>query len=495
MKNKILIMTMSVFYTMCLLGQNETARNYLDTQLAVLESIQALTVQEKQQFDNIFWEKWQEHEQKEIAFHEAMCETLTTEEHFKQYFKDDIDKRSWVIMNDDLIYFRQKQKLPESSITKIKPLLQQRSKETAYCEYRYFTDSQKRSDAIADVRNQYHDRISNVTIRNNSSGASHNLGLVLENREKLNLSQQQVDSIVVAAQAIRRLTKAGEITREKNNCWLYERKFIMEHLREEQVIEFLYIRNFDHAKKNAEKIWAEMKEYNISSEYDSISTTEEIIEYQLAKESIKYIYMDNAEELKELNNELYAEAYPEILKHLNVEKREKSSQGAGASHNLRLVLENRERLNLTQQQVDSILSAAQTIRRLSRAEEITKEKNNRWLYERKFIMEHLREEQVSDFLSIRNYDFAKNYAEKRWAEMKEYDITFEYDSINTVNEIIGYRLTQEKIKYIYMDDSEKQKELDNYIYTTSYPKALKHLRVEKRKKKNQEAEETEVLIF
>jgi len=217
MAKKILFFTMFAFCAMYISAQNQNSVNgYLNSQVAVLNNIQPLTTKERQQFDSVFWAKFQEHGQMEIAFHEAMCATLTAEKHFKQYFKDQIEKRAWVILNDDFNYFRQKQKLPENSLEEIKPLLQQRSNETAYYEHRFFTNSKKRADAIA----------------------------------------------------------------------------------------------------------------AIAFEYDSTQTVREIIMYQLTKEKIKYVYRENPEKLKELDDYLYKTSYPKALKHLRVEKRKKTGQDA-----------------------------------------------------------------------------------------------------------------------------------------------------------------------
>jgi len=329
MTNKIFIITVLAFSTMCLSAQDrQEASTYLDAQTEVLNNIRPLQTHEKQQFDSIFWVQWEEHGRSEIALHEAMCGALTVAQYFRQYFKDQIDKRAWVIFNDDINYFKQRQKLPERSLEKIKPILQERSKETAYCEYRFFTDSKKRADAITAVRDKYRESISKVTIKDNSSGASYNLGLVLENRETLNLSDKQIDSIVAAVQQIRQLSKNGVITREKNNRWEYERIFIIQHLNEEQVGGFVNIRNFDYAKSYAEKMWKDMDDYNISFEYNKEEIITEIIMYQLSKERIKYVYKDDPERLKELDDYLYKTSYPKSLKHLRVEKRKKNSQEA-----------------------------------------------------------------------------------------------------------------------------------------------------------------------
>lgn len=327
MNKKVIFLTMTVLCAMYLCAQNNQSPNgYLNSQIAVLNKVQPLTSQQRQQFDSIYWVKVGEHGNMEVAFHEAMCGALIEAEYFKQYFNDQITKRAWMILNDDLTYFRQKQNLPEESLELIKPILQKRSMESAYCEFRFFTNSGKRAQAIAAVRDKYREQISTVTLKNNSSGASFNLGIVLKYREDLNLSEQQIDSIVAAAQKIRLLSKDGIITKEKNNRWEYERKYIMKFLDEEQLSKFLAIRNYDYAKSYAQKMWTEMENYDIAFEYDKDETINEIIVYQLNKEKIKYIYKDNPQLLNQMDSYLYTNSYPKALRHLRTEKRKSQNQ-------------------------------------------------------------------------------------------------------------------------------------------------------------------------
>lgn len=323
-----------VFFLLCaslISAQNkkkEEARKYFATQIEVLDNIQKLDAVEKQKLDSIFWAKWEGHKKNNIAFHEAMCGTLTKKKYFNQYFKDELEQRAWVILNDDLAYFRQEQKLSKKSIDGIMPILQQRSKETAYCEYRFFTNSNKRRTEIAKVRDKYREQISLITLKNNSKGASYNLGLVLENKEKLNLTEAQVDSIVAGVQYVKAMQKSGEITKEKNNRWEYERKYIMHNLNENQVSDFLAIRNYDYALGYAQRSWSDMQKYDIAFEYDSAGVANEIINYQLNKRKIQYVYKDEPDKLKEMDDYLYKHSFPKALRQLRVEKRKQNNQEA-----------------------------------------------------------------------------------------------------------------------------------------------------------------------
>ena len=79
--------------------------------------------------------------------------------------------------------------------------------------------------------------------------------------------------------------------------------------------------------------------------------------------------------------------------------------------------------------------------------------------------------------------------------MKKLNITAEYNINQVVIEIYSYNIEKEKIKYMYMDNPEKQKELEDYLYKNSYPVALKHLSAEKRKNNNPQSVDKNNLQF
>lgn len=326
---KIKLLTIVVLLAFTLTAQNQIDTNeFLQVQIAKLNEIQPLDVQQTQKIDSAFRAEWQKYQNEQIAFNYAMSITLTNENYFSRYFKGEIEKRAWIIYQDDLSYYRNAVKLSQNVLNDIKPLLKKRSDETSLCEFIYFADAKKRYKEIGKIRENYREQLSSVTLKNKSKGATYNLGLVLENREQLNLAELQIDSVVAAVQQIRELTNNGIITKEKNNRWEYERQFILKILNEEQVSDFVTIRNYDYAKSFAEKQWRDMQKNNIAFEYDSVKTVQEIIAYQLKKEKLKYVYKENPEKFKELDDYLYKTSYPKSLKHLRVEKRKRTSQEA-----------------------------------------------------------------------------------------------------------------------------------------------------------------------
>ncbi|MDR3328417.1 MAG: hypothetical protein LBT04_10005 [Prevotellaceae bacterium] len=191
----------------------------------------------------------------------------------------------------------------------------------------------KRSEEVGKVRDKYRKRISQVTMKNDSKGATYNLGLVLETRERLNLTDAQVDSVVSAAQQIKALQKSGEITKEKNNRWEYERTYIMQILDEAQLGDFLAIRNYDYALSVAQRPWKEMRQYDVAFEYDSVATVRQIIVYQLNKNRLQYIYKGNDAMLKEMEDYLYRTAYPPALKQLRVAKQQRNNNQEATEQN------------------------------------------------------------------------------------------------------------------------------------------------------------------
>ncbi|MCL2073816.1 MAG: hypothetical protein FWH18_07845 [Marinilabiliaceae bacterium] len=167
--------------------------------------------------------------------------------------------------------------------------------------------------------------ISDIYIRNDSKGTSYNLGLVLQNRETLSLDAAQIDAIVDAAQNIKELSADGTIDELRNNCWLYEREFIMQILNEEQVGDFAMLRYKDEAVEYTIKMWKEGMSYNIEVE-DSIAVLNQIFHYQVNKIKIQYIYQDDDEQLREMEDFWYREAYPRFLSQLMAERRRRQAE-------------------------------------------------------------------------------------------------------------------------------------------------------------------------
>jgi hypothetical protein len=210
-----------------------------------------------------------------------------------------------------------------------------RSKEIALWEVCLFAYPDELFTGKQYIRQKYNKSISDVYIKNESRGTSYNLGLVLQNREKLKLSDAQIDSVVTSAQTIKKLSADGVITYKKNNRWLYERNFIMKFLSDEQVGDFAVIRNSNYASTYANKIWQEAKNYHIDFEYDSEEVVKEVFNYQVNKSKIQYIYHGNQKKIQEMENFLYKNSYPKILKHLAVERRKKYIEELEDKENLK----------------------------------------------------------------------------------------------------------------------------------------------------------------
>lgn len=198
-RKKSILLVLLTFSGILLAEKDSNVSAYLTAQKLILNQIDSITPEMSDRLDSVFWAKWENHKNPKVAFHEAMCGVLSEAKYFYQYYKDDIDQRTWVMTNDDLSYYKSKQNLPDSALIMIKPIIEQRNKRIAFCEIRYFNNSITRTEAIKKIRDRYRNKISDITLKSNSKGASYNLGLVLENKTILKLSKEQVDSIVSAA--------------------------------------------------------------------------------------------------------------------------------------------------------------------------------------------------------------------------------------------------------------------------------------------------------
>lgn len=177
---------------------------------------------------------------------------------------------------------------------------------------------------VGKIRNKYKDKMSAAVMKSNFSALPANLRIVLQNKEELQLSKVQIDSLLKDASAIKRHERKGDISRKKSNRWLYERNSIMKHLTESQVEKFVELRSSDYIYNKAQKIWAELKSNNLGYKYDSAEVIKNVYHYNMDREKIKYLYRDNSKKQVEMDEYLYKNRYPAELKHLQVEKRRRN---------------------------------------------------------------------------------------------------------------------------------------------------------------------------
>jgi hypothetical protein len=309
---------------------NQQVQNYLSKQITVLQKIKPIIRDDSVRLHDAFWEEINstKNAKPTIAFNIAMSKILKDKSYFKQYYKEELEKRAWILFQDYYNDYKLGNKLAVSSLDVIKPQLEKQSAEIALCELQYLAFPDERFELESKIKEKFQKKISTVTMKQESKGASHDLQLVLEYRTKLRLSNEQVDSIVAGAQGVNDLQNQGIITPEKRNSWEYERKYIMSTLKEDQVSDFITIRNSVYARNYANDVWKDLKKYNIASDYDSIQVLKEVYNYNINKEKIKYIYKDEPDKLKEMNDFLFRSSYPKAIKQLNVEKRKNNNQEA-----------------------------------------------------------------------------------------------------------------------------------------------------------------------
>ena len=305
----------------------EKNKQFLKEQIQALNKIKSLDKTEEYKLDSLFWVELDRTKIQKISFDLAMSGILyRTPIYFEKYYKDEIEKRFWTLYYENANYFKQKKKVSQESWSILKPIIEKRSYEIAFCEVRYFAFPAKCEKERQTIWTKYRKDISDITVKKESKGASYNLGLVLKHREWLKLTQDQIDSIAAGDMLIKELIQSQEISKEKNNRWEYERQCILKTLNEEQIRTYISLRSSNHFKKTAQNAWKDAQKLNIAFEYDSTLVVKQIQSYMLDKETIKYVYMNDPEKLNEMYSFLHNSSFPKILKHIKVEKRKKRSQ-------------------------------------------------------------------------------------------------------------------------------------------------------------------------
>jgi hypothetical protein len=325
MKRKtISLLAALLFYGV--VAQSQNNQEFLKNQFLILDEVLPLTQAEREKMDSIFNAEFAVFKIRDIAFNLAISKTLENPDYYIHYYKDEIAKRAYFLYCDDLAYYRKKMKLNESSLASIKSHLKERSEEIALCDVMFFAFPDEFFYSKEAIKKKYDRDISDIYIKNESKGVNYDIGLALQNRKQLNLSEQQIDAFVLAARTVSQLTETEIITEKRNNRWLYEREYIIETLNEEQTSDFAILRSSDEAAKYAIDLWNEAKLYEIEYDRDSIQILNELFSYQINKLKIQYIYYHNKKKMKEMEEFWYKEAYPNFLRLLAVELRRRQAE-------------------------------------------------------------------------------------------------------------------------------------------------------------------------
>jgi len=333
MRKNLIVFSVILLFCGVITAQNQN-QEFLNAQFLILDEVQQLMQAERDSMTIIFYEEFSISGIQDIAFNKAMLKTLTNFEYFEHYYSDVVANKKQFLYDYDLVFYSQKMGLDDVSLGIIKPQLSKRAKELAICEACLIAYPELIEDCKEEVIEDYFDEISAVYIENVLKEASNDIRLVLQNRDWLNLSGSQIDSIVVAAQIIKKLTAENIISQKENNCWILEREFILQNLNEHQKSDFAFMRHAYYALNYSNNLWAEGKVYRMDFEYDSVQVLEDLFGYQVKWASLQYIYYDEKEKMKVMEDSLYKDSYPEFLTKLATERRKRNNEEEDDKRNL-----------------------------------------------------------------------------------------------------------------------------------------------------------------
>jgi hypothetical protein len=131
-----------------------------------------------------------------------------------------------------------------------------------------------------------------------------------------------------------------------------------------------------------------------------------------------------------------------------------------------VILKDKKALNLTNQQIDSLLSSAFKLERLKAAynARFPYQKYDAYPFEGKSLLKILNEAQYNSYLATKNRTNAIVTQKKMWGKLKQYGLNKGVDSAQVNTELITYNLNLlvANEKY-HTDDSPKNAEVKNKL--------------------------------
>ena len=326
MKNKNFLMNICVMLLFCgvITAQNQN-QQFLNAQFLILNQIQPLTQDEKDRISDIFNDEFAESNNQAEAFKFAMSCTLEEMEYYESYYSTEISSRALFLYNFDLKYYKRLLQNDETELELIKPILMERSQELALYEMRVFAYPDILLTIKEMIKEKYFESLSAVYLPSVIAEASHDLCLALQLRTRLELEGPQIDSLVFASYAIKQLAVKGIINQRDNNCWIYERDFILDILDDEQATHFAFALYSDYAMDYAHQMWEEGKSFKMTSEYDSVQVIKELHEYRANWALYQYIYRDDKEAMRDTEVAVNKYLYPDFLTQLMAKRRKQEA--------------------------------------------------------------------------------------------------------------------------------------------------------------------------
>jgi hypothetical protein len=190
---------------------------------------------------------------------------------------------------DQLAELINKHKIAPQYQTGIMNIIHEREFKLAVYNFMYPDDYMTRYKLRTAIIKQYQDTLTRALLKAGAAVSSYNYNLAIKNKDLIGINNVQLDSIIKDAVAINRVLdrRPGIAT------WGTELKTFNRVFSQKQMDDFLTIKNFGKAKRNAMVIWNVLKDNNMIADLDSATTINQLHSYYNNIERANDLYIES----------------------------------------------------------------------------------------------------------------------------------------------------------------------------------------------------------
>jgi hypothetical protein len=231
-------------------------------------------------------------------FTDAMKQALKDTVYYAAIYKDAVEKAVRLHFNSDAKTMMAGGQLTKDEFQSVSPLVFNKERALALIGYAY-SDNEK--DNLLERTAQRYDSLIGLTLlRGGASMSKSAFSAAVRNRKTLNLSDGQVDTLMMKAAAMDQLKKdPGYRTAsgEKFSAKVYESEQMPWILTDDQYNQLLILLNQDQALTWAKGDWEELRKRSLTDDYDSAVVIKQIYNYDLVQLMAKQRYANDPVQL------------------------------------------------------------------------------------------------------------------------------------------------------------------------------------------------------
>lgn len=310
--------------------------DYINNKIALLDSIKALTQQQKNDLKKNFLSLCYKRDKSYADnFNDAMHQVIPDTLYYAEIYRDEIGRVAASNYSMAITTLVSKNKSTKDGMHFLEPIVLEKEKKLATINYAYPYFSKSKESMIQSTTRYYDSLIGIALMQDGSVQDGSKFSLAVKNRQKLGLNQTQVDTMLAKVILLVQLKSdyAAKNPDQKFNVKVYECEQLPNILTAEQYNELLVINNRDKALKWAKGDWAELQKRQLTEGLDSAKTVHQIYSYDLNRLIINERYENDKAQLTTALQSL-ATTQPGALRKLKAAQKNSSVANDTAKGNL-----------------------------------------------------------------------------------------------------------------------------------------------------------------